>query len=185
MKRTIVKESGFSLSELLIVITLLMIFAGIAVPTFNEAIGRSDADAAAQLIAQELNMARARSIGSRVAVVVQADVNDNSIVVAPGTASVRGPFPLPGNAAFLRVRPAVDTPDGLGGTVLGVGGANQVTFIDNGAAATDGTGANLMSGTFFLQSRQEEPETMRAVTLVGGTGRARIWRFDPEAGAWR
>lgn len=185
MKRSIVKEDGFSLSELLIVIALLMIFAGIAVPTFNEAMERSDADAAAQLIAQELNMARARAIGTRVGVLVQADVNNNSIVVAPGTGSVRGPFPLPGDTVLLGVAPATDTPDGLGGTILGVGANDRLTFIDNGAAATDATGANLVSGTFFLRNRAEDPETLRAVTLVGGTGRARIWRFDSESGTWR
>jgi prepilin-type N-terminal cleavage/methylation domain-containing protein len=174
---------GFSLTEVMIALAVSAIMMGFAVPMFNHTIGGSQADAAAQLIAQQLSLARIRAIGTQIATTVQIDPNANSILLAPGTTNVRGPFPLPGKMTFISEAPATDTPDGLGGTILGVDARTQVAFINNGAATTDGNGSNLMSGTFFIQ-RGGNMETLRAVTLVGGTGRTRIWRFNPANNTW-
>jgi prepilin-type N-terminal cleavage/methylation domain-containing protein len=176
-------QKGFSLVEVLIVLALVVILAGFAIPMFNNVIGGTQADAAAQLIAQQLNLARTRAIGTLSATTIQVSPSASSITLAPGTTSARGPFPLPGDLSFLSEAPAVDTPDGLGGTLLGAGSRTQVIFINNGAATEDGTPTNLLSGTFFIQ-RAGSNESLRAVTLVGGTGRIRIWRFNPAASTW-
>ena len=135
-------QHGFSLVETLMVIAFTSILAAMAVPMFQTAMDQSNADAAAQLVAQELNLARARAIGTHGNILVQFDSTTNSVVVAAGTGSVRGPFLFPGKATLLNSNPVSDTPDALGSTVLGPTGHNQVTFMDNGAAATDGTGTS-------------------------------------------
>jgi prepilin-type N-terminal cleavage/methylation domain-containing protein len=179
------EQHGFSLVEALIVCTVASILMTMAIPIFNTTMERSNADAAAQLIAQELNFARALAVATHGNILAQFDTSSNSVVVAAGTGSARGPFILPGRVKILTAAPSPDTPDSLGHTVLGSADKNQITFLDNGAAATDGTGTVLCSGTFFLEHKLGDPATLRAVTLLGGTGRARVWRYDPNTTSWK
>ena len=177
-------QHGFSLIEAFIAIAVASILAGMAIPMFSTAMDQSNADAAAQLIAQELNLARAMAVGIHGNILVQFD-SANSVVVAAGTGSARGPFVFPGKMTLLNSSPVSDTPDALGSTVLGTTGNNVVTFMDNGAAATDAAGATLCSGTFFIRNVNGDPATLRAVTLLGGTGRVHIWRYNPNSDSWK
>ncbi len=177
------QQQGFSLIEAMIVIAVASVLMVMAIPMYRTTMDRSNADGAAQLIAQELSLARALAVSTHANILVQ--FASNSVVVAPGTGSIRGPFPLPGKTQFLALNPMSDTPDNLGSTVLGSGGNTQITFLDNGAAATDDTGATLCSGTVFIQNADGDPATTRAVTLLGGTGRVRIWRYDPNSISWK
>jgi prepilin-type N-terminal cleavage/methylation domain-containing protein len=177
------EQNGFSLIEAFIVVAVASILAAMAIPMFQTAMDQSNADAAAQLIAQELNLARAIAVGIHDTIVVQFDSSANSVVVASGTGSVRGPFIFPGKTTLLNLNPVLDTPDAMGKTVLGPSSNNQITFLDNGAAM-DGTGA-LCSGTFFIRHMNGNPATLRAVTLLGGTGRVHIWRYDPNSNSWK
>ena len=178
-------ESGYSLVEMGVVCAVMFILAAMAVPLFDSATTRSNADAAAQLIAQELRYARALALGSHANVAVQFSPASNEVAVAPGTGSVRGPFVLP---LRMRLQPAAlgpATPDNLNATVLGTGGYTQMTFLDNGSVVDDPVANNLISGTFFLQHANGDASTRRAVTLVGGTGRVHIWRYDCATNSWR
>ncbi len=183
-RRMIDPQHGFSLIEAFIAIAVASILAGMAIPMFSTAMDQSNADAAAQLIAQELNLARAMAVGIHGDILVQFN-SANSVVVAAGTGSARGPFVFPGKMTLLNSNPVLDTPDALGSTVLGPSGNNVVTFMDNGAAATDATGATLCSGTFFIRNVNGDPATLRAVTLLGGTGRVHIWRYNPNSNSWK
>ena len=177
-------QQGFSLVEAFIAVAVASILAGMAIPMFSTAMNQSNADAAAQLIAQELNLSRAMAVGIHGPILVQFN-SANSVAVAVGTGSARGPFVLPGKMTLLNSNPAVlDTPDALGNTALGLGVNNEVTFMDNGTAATDATGAILCSGTFFIQNVDGDPATLRAVTLLGGTGRVHVWRYNPNSNSW-
>jgi Tfp pilus assembly protein FimT len=178
-------QSGYSLVELSIVCATAIILLAMAVPLFNVANTRTSADGAAQLIAQELAYARALAIGSHAAVLVQIDSATNTVVVAPGTTSPRGPFPIQGRIRLQAAAIAPDTPDGLNSTVLGTGTKTQLTFLDNGSAVDDPANNNLLSGTFFLQHVNGDPTTRRAVTLVGGTGRVHMWRYDRGSNNWK
>jgi Tfp pilus assembly protein FimT len=131
-----IAQQGISLVEALMVCALATIIMSMAVPMFTTTVEQSNADAAAQLIVQELGYARVLSVGNHGNVLVQCDPASNSIVVAPGTGSVRGPFVLPGRMKFRASAPNPDTPDTLGNTVLGKNGNNQIIFLDNGSATT-------------------------------------------------
>jgi prepilin-type N-terminal cleavage/methylation domain-containing protein len=178
------EQNGFSLVELMMVCAIIAIIATAAVPMLQSTMQRSDADSAAQLIVQELSMARAMAVSVHGPILVQFDPVTNSVTLAPGTGSVRGPFILPGGITFMNSAPASDTPDALGAMMLGTGSHTKVTFLDNGTAATDASGTTLCSGTYFLQHANGDAATIRAVTICGGTGKARVWKYDPIANSW-
>jgi Tfp pilus assembly protein FimT len=170
--------------ELMVVCAIAAVIMAMAIPMFKPIMQRYDADSAAQLIAQELSLARAMAIATGGPILVQFDPEANTITVAPGTGSVRGPFLLPGKMMFMNAHPPVDTPDTLGGELLGTGLNTGITFLDNGTAATDASGVTLCSGTFFLRHVDGDVATTRAVTLLSGTGKARIWKFNSETNSW-
>jgi Tfp pilus assembly protein FimT len=171
--------------ELVIVCAVMAIIAMAAVPLYTGATRRSSADGGAQVIAQQLNYARALAVSSHASVTVQFDPAANTVVVAPGSGSMRGPFPLGTGVQLLTTALSPDSPDGLGSTVLGVGGNTQMSFLDNGAVVDNIVTNNLRSGTFFLQHNSGDVASRRAVTLLGGTGRIHIWRYDPGSSAWK
>jgi prepilin-type N-terminal cleavage/methylation domain-containing protein len=177
--------SGFTLTETSITLAVACILMAVAVPIFDGAYRSSNADSAAQLIAQQLSYARGLAIGSHAPVLLQCNPDGKAMTVAPGTGSVRGPIYLPGRMRIQSVASIPDTPDVLGGTLLGVGSHTQMTFLDNGAVIDDPVSNNLCNGTFFLKHQDGDPASSRAVTLLGGTGRVRIWRYDTQAHAWK
>jgi Tfp pilus assembly protein FimT len=178
------KESGFSLVEAVTVILVGMILAAFAIPTLTGTIQQSNADSAAQLIVQELNYARTVAVGSQVAVEVQFPSADQ-IVVSSGTGEERGPFVLPNGMSIQTSAFSPDTPDGLGGILLGVLNNTKMSFLDNGSVVDSPTNNNLRSGTFFLQHNNGDPATRRAVTLIGGTGLTHVWRYDASNNSWK
>lgn len=178
------EQNGFSLIELTMVCAIAAIMVVAAVPTLQSTLLRSNADSAAQLIAQQLSMARALAISTHGPILVQFDPAANSVTVAPGTGSVRGPFVLPGGTTLMSSAPSLDTPDASGAMLLGTGNHTNITFQDNGTATTDASGATLCSGTYFLQHANGDSSTTRAVTICGGTGKAHIWKYKPTNNSW-
>jgi prepilin-type N-terminal cleavage/methylation domain-containing protein len=178
-------QAGFTLAETAVVVAVACILMAMAIPSFDVMYQSSNADASAQLVAQQLNYARALAVGSHGPVVFQIDPSTNTVAVAVGTGSERGPLALSGKMRFQSSAPALDTPDSLGSTVLGMGDYTALTFLDNGAAVKDAVSNNLCSGTFFLQRQGGDASSRRAVTLLGGTGRVRIWRYDAKDNGWK
>lgn len=181
----ITDHSGFTLTETAVVLAVGLILTGMAIPSFDQMYRSSNADAAAQVIVQQMNYARALAVGSHVPVVLQIDFGERTITVAPGSGSARGPMILPGRIRLLPAAPVADTPDHLGATVLGAGGITEMTFLDNGAVVQDLVSNNLCSGTFFLQHQDGDAASNRAVTLLGGTGRIKVWRYDAKTSEWK
>ena len=178
-------QSGFSFVEAMVVVALGLILVGAAIPILNSTFAMTDADAGAQLIAQELAYARALAVGSNANVLVQVQAGTDFVVVAPGTGSARGPFSLPVNIEFQATAFSPDSPDGLGSTVLGAGSNRNFTFLNNGSVVFDPVLNSIVSGTFFLQHNNGDQSTRRAITLMGGTGRVHIWRYDKTTGTWK
>lgn len=178
-------QSGYTLAEVAVVCAVGTVLLAIAFPLFNSAITRSNSNAAAQLIAQELGYARALAVGSHAGVLLEIDPANETVVTAPGTGSARGPFRLPGRMRIQGAAFTPDTPDGLNALVLGSGNNTQMTFLDNGAVVDNPTANNIISGTFYLQDDKGDPATRRAVTVIGGTGRIHMWRYDSQSGSWK
>jgi Tfp pilus assembly protein FimT len=177
-------EAGFTLIELILVFVTCCVVLTAAVPMFSSASRNSNADAAAQLIAQEISYARSLAIMNHASVLLQFTPQNNYIAVAPGTGSARGPFSLPVGIQILSSPLSPDTPDSLGSTLLGVGGYRDLLFLDNGTVV-DEPSMQVCSGTVFLQHSSGMISTRRAVTLIGATGRVRVWHYDGTTGKWK
>jgi Tfp pilus assembly protein FimT len=178
-------QCGYSLVELCIVCGVIAIMALIAIPSMHNAIRGSDADSAAQLVSQQLAYARSLALGSHQPVIVEFDPGTQELVVARGTGSARGPFVLPGHMQIRGTAIPPATPDNLGANVIGAGGVVQIFFLDNGSAVDSPATNNLISGTVFLKHENDDASTGRAITLLGGTGRVHIWRYDTNTSNWK
>jgi len=80
MLKSIERQSGFTMMELMVVIAILAVTAFLAVPSINSSYTRSELNAAQQNIAQSLRKAKqfARSINTTITVTLTQNQNNNT-----------------------------------------------------------------------------------------------------------
>lgn len=179
------QQRGFTMWELAIVCVLLMILSAMAMVQLHPTIQQREADAAMAEVASQLRQAREMAISTRRDIQVQF-VGTNQIILNRlfiNPAVVGGVF-FQSPMKFQLTAGKGDTPDGYGNAgaiVFGgiVGGPPTMMFQSDGTFVD--TAGNLINGTVFL-GMANEPSAARAVTLVGSTGRIRMWRNN--AAAW-
>ncbi len=197
---------GFSLVEMLIVLTVLGTMAAVAVPTFLKDDPASDVRHAADRLANVLRQARFRAVSLKRPVHVEfepggadgfytayADDDGDGDVdgTAPEVETTRITFPdrssgLPGVALPEGVRfdrgAATSSPDddaAAPGSALDLP-VNPVVFRPRGTVEWP-DGATDSSGGLYL-SHADDPEIVYAVVLMP-TGAVKTWRLDD--GGWR
>jgi Tfp pilus assembly protein FimT len=171
--------------ELAIVCVLIMVISAMAIVQLHPAIQQRQADGAMAEVASQLRLAREMAISQRRQIQVQF-VGTNQIVLTrlninPGV--VGGTFLQPPMTYRLTAGKG-DTPDAFGnaGAIEFegiVGGPPTMMFQSDGTFVD--TAGNLINGTVFM-GMASEPSVARAVTVVGSTGRIRMWRNN--GGAW-
>ena len=175
-------RSGFSLVELCVGIFLAMVLAGFAVVNINGIMpGLKTNESLAQTMAQfrkgrETALARRREVQL-------AFLNNNQIQLTVLDAfagdSVLSTVTLENNVQFLKFNGLPDTPDNFGNTAaVSFGGAAQLRWSTTGILMDNNS--NPLSGTVFL-GLTGHPETARAVTILGATGRVRAYRWTGSA----
>jgi Tfp pilus assembly protein FimT len=136
-------------------------------------------------VASQLRLAREMAISQRRQIQVRF-VGTNQIIlnrlnINPGV--VGGTFIQP-PLTFRLTAGKGDTPDAFGNAAAiefgGINGGPPTMMFQSDGTFVD-TAGNLINGTVFL-GMVNEPSVARAVTLVGSTGRIRMWRNN--AGAW-
>ncbi|MGH9712504.1 MAG: pilus assembly FimT family protein [Candidatus Acidiferrales bacterium] len=179
------QQRGFTMWELAIVCVLLMIISAMAMVQLHPTIQQRQADAAMVEVASQLRQAREMAVSTRRDIQVQF-VGTNQVVLNRlfiNPAVVGGVF-IQAPMTFRLTAGKGDTPDAYGnaGAIeFGgiVGGPPTMMFQSDGTFVD--TAGNLINGTVFL-GMLNEPSAARAVTLVGSTGRIRMWRNN--AAAW-
>ena len=174
----VASSRGFTLSELLISISIMSILSGITAVGFSSASQAMKGNAGTQQVRAQLRLARDLAISQRRSMEVQF-IAPNEIrtirwEIPSGMTTVNQYF-LEGNVEFHRFSSVPDTPDGFGitGPVSFTGQTSR--FLSNGHFV-DEDGA-FSSGNIFL-AIQGQPSSQRAVTIFGGTGRSRAYRWD-------
>jgi prepilin-type N-terminal cleavage/methylation domain-containing protein len=180
-------EAGFTLLEVLVVVGLMGVLAGMALmvsPTFSRT---ARADASVQQLVDAVRSAREMAISQRRNIelqfvglnavqTVRIDIGTNG--VQTGTTVLRT-VELENRMQFRR-DPAVadDTPEqfpGIGAIAFGVPAATRRIFTSEGTFVDqDGDPLN---GTVYL-AVPEEPNSSRAITVMGPTALIKVWRWN-------
>lgn len=176
------KASGFSLLELIIVISLVFIVAGIAILSIRGVLPTFRANAALNTVAGVFREGRELAISQR---------RNYQVIFAPPSSlwlrrlEVPAGFTdlpavtIPNGGQFMIYPGVPDTPDGFGNApALAFGGTITQSFLSDGTFA-DATGAPL-NGSVYV-AIPGDSGTQRAFTILGSTGRIRSYRWTGES----
>ena len=186
-------EQGATLIELVLVMTLLVLVAAMAVPSTAQAIDAGRARLAAGFVASRLRLARQDAIfksrqigavfdwvGNRWLFSICADGNRNGIrraeILAGVDACIEGPHDLQQRFQHIQiaVNPLLAGPEGS------LASPDPVRFGPSDIASFSPAGS-CTPGTLFIRSREG---TQYAVRVGGATGRTRILRFETGTQKW-
>jgi type II secretory pathway pseudopilin PulG len=182
-KRT---ERGFSTIELLVVVGILLVLTGMALPQMNTMLQTFRANSAMDNVVGQLRSARETAISHRREIQVSFIGNNqiqlfqfNLPVGAPQTPLTDIPTTLDAGAQFTLFAGQPDTPMAFGNNAPIYinnqnGGPILMKFSTTGAFV--GPNEVPISGTIFI-GIPGQPSTARAVTIVGGTGRVRPYTW--------
>jgi prepilin-type N-terminal cleavage/methylation domain-containing protein len=167
-------ERGYSLIELMIVVGLAGTLAAIATITIGATRPGFVADGAMRVVIAEISAARETAIAQRRFVRVDFTDADSLTVTRvefpSGETQLRS-VGFEGGIQFGLVDEADDTPDGFG-----IDEANPESLLFNAdGMLVDGSGNPVNESIFLL--RPGMPATLRAVTVLGSTGRVRGYRW--------
>jgi prepilin-type N-terminal cleavage/methylation domain-containing protein len=173
-------QRGFTLFEMLIVVALVMIGSGVAIPVSMRMVHNAKGDSAAAMAATFLQSARNRAVAERRNIVLTFPTNNTMqierIEVPSGTRTVLERLMLEGEEEFVRDAALPDTPDRFGGTTaIYFTGVEPVMFTSDGSLI-DSAG-DVTNGNVFIV-RPHFLETARAVTITGVTGLVRAWKWQ-------
>ncbi len=171
-------QSGFTILELLMTVAVFSTIVAMAAVGLSSASRYFKGTAGLQQVMGQMRMARDLAISQRRSMEVQLIApNEIRIVrweIPNGFTTVNQYF-LEGNVEFHKFTSVPDTPDGFGAGQAVTFAGQTVRYMSDGKFV-DAAGAAL-SGTVFL-GIQGEPNTQRAMTVFGGTGRLRGYTWN-------
>jgi prepilin-type N-terminal cleavage/methylation domain-containing protein len=172
-------RAGFTLLELIVVLTIAGIIAGAAVPRIDY--DRYRVDAGGRRVRAALQSAQRFAIMRQTNVVVMfdtagrqmrvlEDVNNNYQADAGERITVR---PLEDGARFAGPPAALSGVAGTrqvnGNNLSTVNGFPAIAFLRDGAASSD--------ISIYVTAGRGSPKHFRAVRVIQATGRANLWRY--------
>jgi prepilin-type N-terminal cleavage/methylation domain-containing protein len=189
-------ERGFSMTELSVAIGIILIIFGMAIAAFQPAIQAAKYDAGMRQVLDQLRQAREYSLANRRYVQVtfpivpsaegpqyEVVITELNTFLTPGGGAVNpvlSTTPIQFPEQFYVYPGYVDTPDGYGNSgaiVFGgtIGGpAAGMVFQSDGELVSAAT-LQPINGTVFL-GVPGNPQSVRAITVLGSTGRVRGWK---------
>lgn len=180
------RAPGFSLVELLVILTIVGLVAGMMVPQLH--MGQRQADSEMRALASTVMSAQRRAVARQTNVVVSFDVNGRYVRAlvdedGDGTSDpgehVRT-TPLGEHVVFGRGS-APAHPLGSGPVTFSktVDGMPSVVFHRNGAASAEG---GVYLTTEMATKQGDRPEDTRLLWITRATGRVSWLRYDDEDG---
>jgi prepilin-type N-terminal cleavage/methylation domain-containing protein len=184
-----VSSRGFSLIELVVVVSIIMMVAAVSVINLPPALAAMRMNSALNITAETLRLARGSAFSDRCVYRVDFTLPQTLTVTQQVTGVVVKTLILPVGVNFdaepgLPSTPTT-TPDGFGsgaisgpidfGADFGVGGLTQVFFYPDGSAR-DANG-HINNGIVYLAA-PGNLSSSKAVTLWGLTGRVKKWTLS-------
>jgi prepilin-type N-terminal cleavage/methylation domain-containing protein len=187
-------SKGYSLLEVLMAITLMVIVGGAAIPLAHGSIDRSRAAGAASYVAGRMAMARFEAVKRSACVAIRfteeadgylmqtfADGNRNGVLSADIASGVDRPITSAEHLAYhftgvaFGIQPhvtGVDPGPFDASDPVQIGSSNLLSFSPTGSST---------SGTLFISSVRGN---QFAVRLLGATGRTRVLEFNVGERRW-
>lgn len=174
-------QSGFSLVELLIVIALVCTIGGFAILSINSVKPSMYANRSMYQIVDQLRRGRQWAVGHRRAVEIRFPAGNSIQLVQldiPNGETVLSTLLLTNRCRFMIFGGVPDSPDTFGNSSpVDFGGEDPLMFLSDGSLIDDQ--GNPINGSLFL-GIEDHPETARAVTILGATGRVRGYRWTGQ-----
>jgi prepilin-type N-terminal cleavage/methylation domain-containing protein len=171
--------AGFTLVEALVVVALVSLLAGIALPITADMVTRAKASSTSVEVVAWLEEARSRATAERRNFQLTFDLATHRVRVdrieADLSVTTVIDRPLPDRMQFMQFAGVGDTPDlfGNSGHVEFDGPAPHMFTSEGSLVDANGDPSN---GTIFL-GRERELDTGRAITVFGVTGLLRTWKL--------
>jgi len=187
MKCQVKRQSGFSLLEAIVVIGIMMLLMGMAIIQSFGSTENYIVNSALDTVTGQLRVARQIAINQRRNVLLTISTGTTPQTVSyqvvpvgnevqPAAVTVQ----LPPQTQFILENGVPDTPMNFGNSAAiyigGLSGGPATMQFTSTGQFTDGTGFNTMNGTLFI-GIPNQPNTARAVTIMGGTGRVRPYTY--------
>ena len=186
-RRTGNRQSGFSMMELLIVVSIILIVTAISITQLRPNLQNARIDAAMRQVLETLRQAREYSIANRRYVQLKFPATNQLQLIQLDTLTPGAGGINPVLDTVTLSPPLIFTLDGMPDTPDAYGNGGPIYFegIVNGPVGgmvfqSDGEfldGATFLpiNGTVFLGVTGQQ-STARAVTVLGTTGRVRGWK---------
>jgi prepilin-type N-terminal cleavage/methylation domain-containing protein len=175
------QRDGFSALELLMTVGIMGVLMSVAIAQISQTIPGYKGDGAMRIVIAQINTAREMAITQRrIMRLTFTNTNQVSIVreevTSPASTTTLSAVQLESGAKFNLVAGVPDTPDAFGNSsATYFGTATQIRFSTDGTLI-DQSGFTL-NGSVFV-SIPNMPRSLRAVTVLGSTGRVRGYRWD-------
>jgi prepilin-type N-terminal cleavage/methylation domain-containing protein len=167
-------DAGYSLIELMVVVCVIGILGGMSVFQYLAARPGLQADGAMRVVMSELNVAREIAVSQRRFVDVEflgsSRIRVTRLDVPSGTTLLRD-VSFEASLKYGFSEGAGDTPDGFG---VESASPDKITFNSDGMVV-DTSGAPVNRTVYVVAA--SSPESLRAVTILGSTGRVRGYRW--------
>jgi len=173
---------GYTLVEIMLVVTVGAILFGLAAISARSAIPQLRANSALQNVKMQIMLARERAQSERrtleVSFIDPNRVRTRRLDVNGNWESVND-ITLEGGVEFRLFATLPDTPDAFGNqSAVTLDGGGRDVFCRADGMFVDSAGVPT-NGTIFL-GRQTEPASARALTLFGATGRLTSYHWTAE-----
>jgi prepilin-type N-terminal cleavage/methylation domain-containing protein len=194
-KATLDPQSGFTLTELIVVVTIIVVVAGLSIPNLTRAIDTARIKGAAQTLAAAYQNARLRA--------TQKDTSYQVLISPPGILPPQICIDLDGDGTCSAGDPVTTFPAQVKVSNLGVPVALNSDLLHFRAIATEQSGVPANSLTWnamglpcqrtsptapctavgwvqHLQLLRANGDVMYAAVTVSPTGRIKTWIFIPS-----
>ena len=191
------KDRGFSVIELLIVVVIGMVMAGVSImalmPLYRQNHVDAGYDTTLSVIRTYRNQAITQSRRYIITFTAPGTITvqfwGTGVPVAPAPVTV-ATYTLPNDIQYqVQAGFPAAAPDSFGAGLvaidfdqgMGLGSQNYIMFMPDGSSQD--TLGNYNSGVVYLTQTGSNVNTARAVSVFGTTGRVRGWRLDNVAGS--
>lgn len=184
-RQAVLRRSGFSMVELMVVIGVIGVAAAITVMVMPGALKTAKADSGLERVGSVLRTAREHAISQRRLIRVAFTGTNQLTVTRIEVRQSDGTTPAPvvlntvwleDGVEFRTFAELPDTPDGFGSaSAASFGSATTVDFTSEGSFVDQN--GDEVNGTVFL-GKYGDPLSARAVSIFGPTALIREWRWD-------